>query len=52
MFIEIIKPWLQYQPGDVVESAPNEAEWLVRTGRGKEVEDPTREQNATDHQAD
>jgi hypothetical protein len=38
LLIELIKPWLNYQPGDRVEAAPNEGEWLVRTGRGKEVE--------------
>lgn len=39
MLIELIKPWLDYKPGDRVESDPNEAQWLVRTGRGKEVKE-------------
>jgi len=39
MMIEILVPWLEYETGDHVECAPNEAEWLIRTGRGKEISD-------------
>ena len=39
MLIELVKPWLDYNVGDRVECAPNEAEWLIRTGRGVEVKD-------------
>lgn len=52
MFIRIVKPWLNYEPGDVVEPAPNEAEWLIRTGRGEEVKEEARAEDTAGHPAD
>lgn len=37
MFIKLQKAWLGYVPGDIVECAPNEGQWLVRTERGVEI---------------